>query len=698
MADKKNISGWGLFPMKKAWHKKVSTKEELTPFLDAQDSINIRGNGRSYGDASNYEQSLEATAFKKIHDLNPETGILHCESGLLLSEILEYCIPKGFFLPVTPGTKFVSLAGALAADIHGKNHHVDGNISSWVEGFTLVLASGETVFCSSTEHSDLFWSTMGGMGLTGFIQDVFLRLKPVETAYIKLKAIKCRSLEEVIEQMNRTTEYTYSVAWIDCLKKGKQLGRSVLYLGEHANLSDLKPKLQKSPLKLHKAGKLSIPFFFPAFVLNKLSVRIFNWLYYNKQLVKEKDAVVHYDPYYYPLDGIHHWNKIYGRKGFVQYQFVLPPEHAAEGMRIILDKIAASGTASFLSVLKMFGPERSKNYLAFPMAGLNLALDIKLNSKTHQLLDELDELVLNMGGRVYLAKDARMSAETFKNSYPDLPDFKEILSKHNPKGVFNSDLALRLKLLEKEAPHTQSKRFMKNVLILGANSDMAQACAKLFAEKGYALTLASRNMETMQTWSAHISGDKELIYFDARDLESHKTFYQNLSQKPNVVILAFGVLPDEDKARQDLNETLSSIQTNYTGAVSILNVIAEDFKQRKEGSILGISSVAGDRGRGSNYIYGSAKAGFTAYLSGLRNHCIKHGVHVSTIKPGFVKTKMIGDLKTPGPLTAMPEDVAKACYKAYLRKKSVVYTKAVWRPIMWVIKHVPEFIFKKLSL
>ncbi len=698
MADKKNISGWGLFPMKKAWHKKVSTRAELAPFLHEQDSVNIRGNGRSYGDASNYAQSLEATAFKKIHSLDLKTGILHCESGLLLSEILEFCVPKGFFLPVTPGTKFVSLAGALAADIHGKNHHIDGNISAWVEGFNLVLANGETVFCSSDKNSDLFWATMGGMGITGFIQDVFLRLKKVETAYIKLKAIKCLSLEEAIDQMNKTASYTYSVAWIDCLKKGKKLGRSVLYLGEHASLKDLSPKQKKDPLKLHKQGRLSVPFFFPPFVLNKLSVKIFNWLYYNKQLSKEKDAIVHYDPYYYPLDGIHHWNKIYGRKGFVQYQFVLPTDRASEGMRQILDKIASSGTASFLSVLKMFGAERQENYLAFPLEGLNLALDIKINSKTHALLDELDKMVLELGGRIYLAKDARMSAETFKNSYPELPRFQKVIQEHNPKGVFNSDLALRLNLLNTEQPHTQSKSFMKNVLILGANSDMAQACAKLFAEKGYSLTLASRNLEAMEKWSSSISGDKEIVYFDACDMNSHADFYQKLTRKPNVVICAFGVLPDEDKARKTLSETVNSIQTNYTGAVSILNIIAEDFKQRKEGSILGISSVAGDRGRGSNYIYGSAKAGFTAYLSGLRNHCVKHGVHVATIKPGFVKTKMIGDLKTPGPLTAMPEDVAQACFKAYKRKKSVVYTKAVWRPIMWVIKHVPEFIFKKLSL
>lgn len=291
-----------------------------------------------------------------------------------------------------------------------------------------------------------------------------------------------------------------------------------------------------------------------------------------------------------------------------------------------------------------------------------------------------------------------MSAETFQSSYAELPRFKQVIGKHNPKGVFNSDLALRLKLLEQEQTHSQSHLFMKNVLILGANSDMAQACARLFSRNGYSLTLASRNVDAMKQWSANISGEKTILHFDARDLKSHHDFYQALTVKPSIVICAFGVLPDEDKARQNLEETMSSIQTNYTGTVSILNVIAEDFKQRKEGSILGISSVAGDRGRGSNYIYGSAKAGFTAYLSGLRNHCLKFGVHVSTIKPGFVKTKMIGDLKTPGPLTATPEDVAKACYKAYKRKKSVVYTKAVWRPIMWIIKHVPEFIFKKLSL
>lgn len=696
MAKPKSISGWGNYPKKKAFYKVVSSKEELNPFLNQKSPFAIRGNGRSYGDSALHAQVLTATGLSKIESLSKE-GVLVAESGLLFSDLLDFSVPKGYFLPVTPGTKFVSIGGAIAADIHGKNHHVDGNFSSFILWFDLLVASGETVRCSQEQNSELFWASCGGMGLTGLILRAAIKLRPIESSYIKQRSIKTSSLSETIEMIQKHESYTYSVAWIDCLKKGKQLGRSILLLGEHASKEELSHKQAKDPLKLHKAGKLNIPFNFPSFALNKISVKAFNWLYYNKTVSRDKTSVLHYDPYFYPLDGIHNWNRIYGRKGFIQYQFVLPLSTSNVGMRTIIERIAKSGLSSFLSVLKMFGPEREQNYIAFPMAGLNLALDIKMGGKTLALMDELDELVSGLGGRVYLAKDARMKTAFLKSSYPDLSNFKSLLAQHNPQGIYASDQAKRLDLISSNDLKIKSL-FMKNVLILGANSDIAMATAKKFESEGYSLTLASRNVSKLNSFSSQLTNARQVLEFDALKFDTHAAFYQSLEHKPDVVVCAFGTLPDEEKALNNQEDMLVAINSNYTGAVSILNIVAQDFKRRKAGSIIGISSVAGDRGRSSNYHYGSAKAGFTAYLSGIRGLLRKDGVHVATIKPGFVKTKMIEGLETPGLLTASPEQVAKTIFKAYKKKRSVLYVKPIWRPVMWIIKHIPEFIFKRLSI
>ena len=701
MAKKKKIWNWGRFPVvKDANIKTVSSEAEIHHLQSHSIPVSIRGNGRSYGDSSLHQNMIEGLGFSKIFELDA-SGVLHCGAGFLIGEVLERVVPLGYFIPVTPGTKLVSVGGAVAADIHGKNHHKEGNISAHIEALTILTENGDPVVCTPKDNPDLFWATCGGMGLTGFILSVKIKLKKIESSYIKQKALKLKNLEETIDAIHKNLDATYSVAWIDTLKKGKKLGRSILLLGEHAALSDLSTKQQKKPLMVTTKKTINVPFTMPGFVLGKLSMRIFNFLYYNKQIKRVKNNTLHYEPYFYPLDVIGKWNRIYGKRGFTQYQFVLPPENSKEGMRVILEKLAKEGVASLLSVLKAFGDERRQNYIAFPMKGLNLALDIKFSESSVRLLQELDDLVLSYGGRVYLAKDARMHKTFFESTYPDLPAFKDVLKTYNSKQLFGSWQSQRLGLT-KTSEKTNESIFMDTLLVLGANSDIAFACAKHFATNGFRIIMAGHNLEPIdkkaQIIRESLKAVVDVVSFDARALESHQAFYDNLDVKPSVVLCAFGVLPDEDIARTSVGVSKDSVYVNYLGAVSILNVVAEDFKNRGQGSILGISSVAGDRGRGSNYIYGSAKAGFSAYLSGLRNFYLKHKVFVSTIKPGFVKTKMIGDLKTPGPLTASPEQVANACFKAYKRKRNVVYVKAIWRPIMWTIRHVPEFIFKKLSL
>jgi FAD/FMN-containing dehydrogenase len=306
----------------------------------------------------------------------------------------------------------------VASNVHGKNHHTEGAISTYVEALVLLTENGEILNCSSTENKKLFSETLGGMGLTGIILTVKLRLKKIETVYIRQKTLKAKNIDELLGYFEEHKDYTYSVAWIDCMMKGKHAGRSVLMLGEHALRSELDRKKANEPFRTKKTNQLNIPFVLPSFVLSKVAIKAFNFLFYNKQLKREVDSLIHYEPYFYPLDAMRNWNRIYGKKGFIQYQFVIPFEKGKEGLHRILASIRESGCASFLAVLKTFGPaEQNVSPLSFPTAGYTLALDFKMSKRAFELCEKLDEMVLSFGGRVYLTKDARMKKDTFLKSY-----------------------------------------------------------------------------------------------------------------------------------------------------------------------------------------------------------------------------------------------------------------------------------------
>ena len=333
-------------------------------------------------------------------------GVLECEAGVLLSDILEISVPQGYFLNVTPGTKFVSVGGAIASDVHGKNHHSEGCFSEYVLEFKLMKENAEVITCSREENTEDFWATVGGMGLTGIILSAKIKLKNIETAYIRQESIKADNLDEIFQLFEESEGWLYNVAWIDCLQKGENIGRSILMRGYHALREELPPKLHKNPLKNPRKIMPTIPFYFPSWVLNSFTIKIFNWLYYNKQTKKSVEGFVHYEPFFYPLDVINEWNKIYGKKGFIQYQMVIPKEKGKEGMRKILETIADSGNGSFLAVLKLFGKNNPKAYNSFPMEGYTLALDFKVNDKLKYLVEELDKIVEEFGGRIYLTKDS----------------------------------------------------------------------------------------------------------------------------------------------------------------------------------------------------------------------------------------------------------------------------------------------------
>lgn len=441
------ISGWGRYPVQPCELERPERYADLLPFAGG---IIARGQGRSYGDASLNENGhvLLTERVNRLLKLDAARGILLAEAGVTLADILDVIVPKGWFLPVTPGTKFASLGGCVAADVHGKNHHHDGSFGNHVLGMEMILSNGKRMLCSPTEKPALFWATVGGMGLTGIIGEVVLKLIPIESDFMVVRHHAAADLEQLFQLLESTDlDDRYTVAWIDSLTTGKNLGRGIAMFGHHAT----KEEASSSPGKSRKIKHgLSIPFDFPAFALNPLSIGAFNALYYSREGKKREPFLSSYDPYFYPLDSIGHWNRMYGKRGFVQYQCAIPSATAFEGIKALLEKLSASKRPSFLAVLKRFGAQ-GKGLLSFPMAGYTLALDMPIrNQGLFDLLDELDAIVLKYGGRIYLAKDARLSAESFRAMYPQYSDWLKVKKVVDPKNIFSSNLSRRLKIAEEK--------------------------------------------------------------------------------------------------------------------------------------------------------------------------------------------------------------------------------------------------------
>lgn len=400
------VSNWGNFPVVEKEVKAEDSLSKIKDFVRSRNEVIARGNGRCYGDASLSEHIFSTKRLNKFISFDRLNGIIECEAGVLLSEVLKVIVPQGYFLYVTPGTKFITVGGAIASDVHGKNHHTEGCFTEYVTEFSLLNETGDVIRCSRSENADKFWATIGGMGLTGIILEAKFKLKNIETAYIRQESIKARNLDEIFRLFDESEDWTYNVAWIDCLQKGENIGRSILMRGEHALRQELNLNLAKKPLRLKEKFTPAIPFYFPGFVLNNLTVKLFNYLYFNKQRRMEVKCIVDYETFFYPLDVVEDWNKIYGKAGFIQYQMVIPKENGKEGMRKILQTIASSGNGSFLAVLKLFGKNNPLAYNSFPIEGYTLALDFKVNSSLKGLVSKLDDIVEEFGGRIYLTKDS----------------------------------------------------------------------------------------------------------------------------------------------------------------------------------------------------------------------------------------------------------------------------------------------------
>lgn len=437
--------GWGRYPKATADLIQPADSQALQKFISAQKKSATcisRGSGRSYGDSALAEQLVSSRFLDSFLELDEQQKTLRCGAGVKLGDILKVCIPRGLFLPVLPGTKAVSVGGAIAADVHGKNHHLDGSFCRHVKSISLVLASGELLTCSEQENAELFRATCSGMGLTGVISDATLSLDSISSSYIDQQSLVANNLAECFEHIQDNAASKYSVAWLDCLATGENLGRSVLYLGEHAP-----SKNRKTDSMYRERPGLGVPFSAPSFLLNKTTMSLFNASYFGVQKRKKSSATLDCDSYFFPLDSVPNWNRLYGSNGFLQYQFVIPSDGALAGITSVLEKVSENGKGSFLTVLKKFGAA-NENLLSFPKSGYTLTLDFKNEPALFPLLEELDRIVLAHDGRLYLAKDARMSEEVFKASYPNWEKFMALKNKYDPSNRFASFQSKRLGLTQ----------------------------------------------------------------------------------------------------------------------------------------------------------------------------------------------------------------------------------------------------------
>jgi decaprenylphospho-beta-D-ribofuranose 2-oxidase len=435
------ISGWGRYPRASCDLLFTHSQEALSRRLPRLEGYIARGHGRSYGDAAIGERATIATSLlDRILAFDPVTGRIVLEAGVLLDDLLSFCVPRAFFPPVVPGTKQVTVGGMVASDVHGKNHHQRGGFGAHVEWLTLALPDGQVVECSPDVNPALFQATVGGMGLTGTILQVQLTLQPIETGWLREETIVAENLEAALDLLEQN-DATYSVAWIDCLSRGRALGRSLLYCAEHASRACIG---ELEPFPAPRRGLLSVPFVLPGAPLNRYSVGAFNALYFRRGAARAgKSRLVDWDGFFFPLDRIGSWNRLYGSRGFLQYQVVVPAS-ARWFLHELLQGLSARGSPSFLAVLKRLGA--GSGLLSFPMPGFTLAVDLPVSPAALQLLDGFDARLRECGGRIYLAKDCRQSRETLSAGYPQLAGFAQVRRETGAKARVSSLLSQRLGL------------------------------------------------------------------------------------------------------------------------------------------------------------------------------------------------------------------------------------------------------------
>lgn len=427
-----SASGWGNFPRIESDIYKHWSVNQVQTTINCSNEIIPSGLLRSYGDSALNCKMISTLSLNRILNFDKENKTITCESGISFMELINFLSKHRLTLPVTPGTKFITIGGAIASDVHGKNHHIKGSFGLWVESLRIILADGNIVNCSNTENSDLFRATVGGMGLTGLILDATIKLVELKSPIIEQTTVQAQDLQHLFELFEQYQQNVYTVSWLDTNSKSKKLGRGVLFVGKES--SENKELILSKP-------KINVPFYFPSNTLNKLTVGILNNLYYltNKNSISQ----VEFDKFFYPLDILDNWNRGYGRNGFIQYQFVVPKSSSFHVVAEVLRIMQVYGVSSFLTVLKLMGKQNEFD-LSFPMEGYTLAMDLPVSKNTLKLADKLDELINANEGRIYLTKDARMKKEMFWSTNNNVNRFLETKAKYDPKNKFQSLQSKRL--------------------------------------------------------------------------------------------------------------------------------------------------------------------------------------------------------------------------------------------------------------
>ncbi len=724
------VAGWGRFPVRPG---RVVRPERLE--LPAGESLVLpRGLGRAYGDAAvpwrEATLVLETGRADRILDWDPVTGRLTAEAGLSLSEVLRLFVPRGWFPPVTPGTKFVTLGGCVATDVHGKNHHRDGSFASFVDRLTLLTAEGKTVACGPDLERELFLATVGGMGLTGLITEVTLRLRPVESGWIVMESEGVPDLDHMVSALESSgRDWPYTVGWIDCLASGAGLGRGVLLRGRHAARAEVPgddPRARRT---------LRVPLDAPEWLLSPPAMRAFNGLYYWLKAGRRgggragaRPHLVSYESFFYPLDALGDWNRLYGRRGFLQYQCVVPRAVGRAATRELLERLAHAGAASFLAVIKDCGPAGPAP-LSFPLEGITLALDLPHRGPpTVALVHELNATVMAAGGRIYLAKDAVTRAEDFARMTPRLAEWQALRDRWDPARRFRSAMSVRLfgdgvdwraaaageasgyggafraERGGRAAAAGEASGYMKAVFV-GATRGMGKALARRMAERADALYLLGRDAEGLALAARDLEarGARAPVRSGPLDLGDPGGFVAALDaadaalDRFDTLVITAGLFGAQDALAADAARLERLFSVNFTGTALLCQLAADRLAERGGGVICAFSSVAGDRARAANYLYGASKAGLSAFLDGLGLAYADRDVRVVCVRPGFVRTEMTAGLPEP-PFAGEPDTVATSALRAMDAGSPRVYSPGIWRWIMGVIRALPRSVVRRLRV